>query len=99
MTAEEAFNEYRQAYENAQGLPSLFGWASMSPFAQAAWLYIANRIDGFKGNGPTAAPDKDGWDPVGYDAAMDELLNRTTEKQRQMAYELLYASGCRVHRS
>ena len=98
MTGEEAFNEYWQALENAAGRPltgSLaIDWSRLSATAQTAWMYIANRIDGFKGNeaAKLAQPATE------FDQIADNLLNRATDQHRQMMYELLYASGCRINR-
>ena len=97
MTGEEAFNEYWQALENAAGRPLLtaLDWSGLSANAQTAWMYIANRIDGFKGN-EAAKPAQPATE---FDQIADNLLNRATDQHRQMMYELLYASGCRIHRS
>ena len=98
MTGEEAFNEYRQAYENAAGKPLTpvgWSWSVLSANVQTAWMYIANRIDGFKGN-EAAKPAKPATE---FDQIADNLLNRATDQHRQMMYELLYASGCRIRRS
>ena len=95
MTGEEAFNEYWQAYENAAGRPlTAAGWSGLSANARIAWMYIANRIDGFKGN-EAAKPAQPATE---FDQIADNLLNRATDQHRQMMYELLYASGCRINR-
>ena len=96
MTGEEAFNEYWQALGNAEGrtLPAV-DWSGLSASIRIAWMYIANRIDGFKGN-EAAKPAQPATE---FDQIADNLLNRATDQHRQMMYELLYASGCRIHRS
>lgn len=94
MTGEQAFNEYKQALENAIGFPTpSWHYNSLPLAAQAAWNYIANRIDGVEGNESTVATLDNSFDKLS-----DQLLNKCSDGQRQMMYELLYASGCRINR-
>lgn len=97
MTGEEARIEFWQAWENAKGHPitPFQTWSGLSLDQQAVWNCIANRIDGFKGNGETKAiaPRSE------FDQMADNLLNHATDKQRQLMYELLYAAGCRINRN
>ena len=95
MTGEEAYEEYLQALENAAGMSLPRDWSWLSANSQTAWMYIANRIDGFKGN-EAAKPVQPATE---FAQIADNLLNRATDQHRQMMYKLLYASGCRIHRS